>query len=358
VELAGVDARSTTDWTTMLPFTLPIGIAEISLPGVARRPAPAPVDTGCRADLVELAGQQVPIRITGDPEDVATAGGLALEACTPGLELAEGDTILRTSPGRATGLDIDRLVLADDRAGAVEPAGPALDVATSSHRPGRATGTVESDGAPFWLVLDESMNDGWELDVEDATVEGPRPIDSFASGWLVTPTRSGTLPVDARFSPQRALDLGLLASALGAVVCIGLVILGRRGTPRPIPGGEAPTLGEPSGAPPWWAAGVAAVLAGLLVAPAAAPLVGGLVIAARRWPRAARVVPVVVIAASVAGVVLLEAVRQHPASFVWPRHFEWAHRPVLAAVLALAVLALVPDRDDERLRSRTPPVES
>ncbi len=102
-------------------------------------------------------------------------------------------------PGAETGLDLDRLVLAT----------PAWDgrrrrpprARGGGHRPRTAVSSrasCDSDGDPFWLVVDQSVSDGWQLEATGAdglaaTVDGPHPIDGNAVGWLVTPSRAGPL---------------------------------------------------------------------------------------------------------------------------------------------------------------------
>jgi arabinofuranan 3-O-arabinosyltransferase len=340
LEVAGVDIRSTTDWSTLLPFTLPLGIAELDLPGVPPRPE-ADVDTGCRGDLLTVDADPVAVRITGDPTDPSTAGGLALTACAPEVELPAGATTIRTTAGRTTGLAIDRLVLqtATWSAAPTEARGPA--VVTDRAEPGHVTGTVESDGEPFWLVLDESMNDGWELDVEGATVDGPRPVGSYASGWLVTPTAAGSLPVTADWAPQRAVDLALLLSAIGVLGCLALVL--RRGRRAPAVAHPLPEWTATPPVPGWGIVIGVAGLAAFVVAPLAAPLGAAAIAAARRWPWAGRVLPVAVIAAAMAAITVLQVGHGYPASFIWPTRFPWAHQAALLAVVVLLGLAVTPD---------------
>lgn len=351
IEVAAVAIRSTTDWSTLLPFTLPLGIAEVTLPGVAPRPS-AEVATGCRDDLVTLDGEPVPVEVTGDPTDVGTAGGLAIEQCGATLSLPGGESVLRTAPGRTTGLAVDRLVLRNDEWATRSPGagtGEAPAVTTTAARAGHVTGEVTTDGEPFWLVLDESMNTGWELEVEGATVAGPRPIDSYAAGWLVTPSGAGTLAVRADWAPQRAVDVALAVSALGGLACLALVVRGRRrGLPRR-PEPQAPIIETVPPRPAWAAGALAAGLAAVLVAPVAALPAAGLVALARRWPWLGRGVPVAVIAASMAAVTVLQVGHGYPASFIWPTRFPWVHQTTLLAVVVLLVLAGPPD---ERERHR------
>jgi hypothetical protein len=348
VEIAGVDIRSTTDWSTLLPFTLPVGIAEIGLPGAPLRPAEAEVDTGCRSDLLEVAGEAVPLRVTGDARDLSTAGGLDVVACAARASLSQGTTELRTTPGRRSGIALDRLVLrSQDTPTSAPPTSPP-GVTTRSHRPGHVTGTVEGDGEPFWLVLDESMNEGWELTVDGATVEGPRPLDAYAAGWLVIPERAGSLAVTARWTPQRAVDLALLVSFLGVLGCLALVAWPRRRRPTAVGPSGILDLALPDQPPPWPAVLIAAALAALIVDPLAAPVAAAVVLVARRWPAAGVALPVLATAGSAAAVTVLQVGHEYPASFVWPTRFEWVHEVALLSVLVLTTLVLTTSGSERR----------
>ncbi len=66
VTITGTRDLTTFDRHAERPVVLPVGIAELGLPGP---PPPAgaagPLDTGCRRDLLTLDGQPLPVRITG-----------------------------------------------------------------------------------------------------------------------------------------------------------------------------------------------------------------------------------------------------------------------------------------------------
>lgn len=345
IEVAGVDIRSTTDWSTLLPFTLPLGIAEIHLPGVPERPD-TEVDTGCRDDLLTVDGIPLPIRISGDPRAPITNGGLRVEGCRGSMTLPAGSTILRTTPGWSTGLAIDRLVLQHQPGEAPVARRPQVTARSTQVRSGHVSGSVTTDGQPFWLVVDESMNRGWRLHVDGAQVAGPRPIGAYAAGWLVTPVRAGRLAVTADWSPQRTVDLALLVSALAAAACVGLVLVGRRRATLPPSAISRPTLTRRPAPPGWLAVGAGAALAALLVAPvAAAPMAVALVVA-RRWPWTGRALPPILVAASAAAVTVLAVGHGYPASFQWPTRFPWVHAVTLGAVLLLVVLGWSPGADE------------
>ncbi len=57
--------------------------------------------------------------------------------------------------------------------------------------------TGARQGTPFWLVLGESNNAGWEATVDGKNIGGSTLVDGYANGWLVHP-RSGAFAVTLR----------------------------------------------------------------------------------------------------------------------------------------------------------------
>jgi arabinofuranan 3-O-arabinosyltransferase len=210
VTVLEVDARTSPDWYTAEPATLPVAIAGIATPGAPLRPPAVPVDTGCRDDLLRVDGQAVPVRVTGPVTATERYPALDVEACGGPLALGPGSVEVETAPGLETGLHLDRLVLRNPAwetgpgtEGAASGAGRAPRVEVTGSGPASARATIAStDGEPFWLLLDQSVNDGWELSIDGATVDGPRPLDAYAAGWLVEPDGPGELMASVRWAPS------------------------------------------------------------------------------------------------------------------------------------------------------------
>jgi hypothetical protein len=233
------DSSGPIDTTTPPPVALPIAIAEADLDGVPAPASPATVDSGCRSDLVTVDGQPVPIEIHGATRDARR--GLAVTACTPALPLTAGSHRLDT-PRTTTGFTVDRVVLSSDRAGQPTPPTPAgAPISTSGARV-RVTGSspdsydlqVHTDGTPFWLVLGQSHNDGWEATVDGKSLGAPTTVNGFANGWVVPAAKAGTLDIHLRWTPQRAVWFGLAVSAVAVLVCLGLVLVRRRRRGAPV----------------------------------------------------------------------------------------------------------------------------
>ncbi|HJR26545.1 MAG TPA: alpha-(1-_3)-arabinofuranosyltransferase family protein, partial [Acidimicrobiales bacterium] len=215
ISIDGARARTTPDWYSGEPVALPIALAEIGVTDADPVVPADDVDTGCRDDLLTLDGEPLPVRITGDSGAALARGALAVARCDDEpLELPAGTHDLVATPGRETGLDLDRLVLTTPTWDGPSTGAPGPAVEVTDEDRGRVTGVLDSDGEPFWLVLDQSVSDGWDLVVEgpdgaSATVDGPHPIDGNAAGWFGRPAAAGPLVVSATWLPQRSVDLAL-----------------------------------------------------------------------------------------------------------------------------------------------------
>ena len=82
---------------------------------------------------------------------------------------------------------------------------------------------VSGASMPFWLVLGETQNRGWEASVDGGpSLGGSTLIDGFANGWKVDPAalgaagRSGTFDVTLDWAPQNRVWAALVISGASA----------------------------------------------------------------------------------------------------------------------------------------------
>jgi hypothetical protein len=110
------------------------------------------------------------VRIVGTAAQARS--GLAIEPCSGAIALRAGSNTVRSAPGLATGLDVDRVTLSSGVDGAATPPttlGATLDESGAKVRvvdssPDSYDLAVRTDGKPFWLVLGESSNAGWDAE--------------------------------------------------------------------------------------------------------------------------------------------------------------------------------------------------
>jgi hypothetical protein len=245
LQITGIRAVTTNDWTGNRAVDQPAALAEIGLPGPTVPARPARFDSGCRDDLLSIDGEPVAVRITGTMDDALARRPLTIATCGGSagpVPLGGGEHDVRAVPGDLMAIDVDQLVLRSAAGGKASAAtGPLAAEAIAARTDPEATATprltvrhnghdhveVEVSGAtpgePFWLVLGQSFNDGWAATVGGEGIAGPELVDGFANGWQVVPDAESFV-VDLRFAPQRRVDLAIAVSALAAVLCLLLTI--------------------------------------------------------------------------------------------------------------------------------------
>ncbi len=246
-----VRIENTLNYYSQTPIAMPIGIAEVGLPGVQAGTLPPIIPSSCRGDLLSVDGQPLWVSVTGATSAALSRQPLTVSLCGPdsaGLALGPGTHTLRSTLGQVSGFDIDQLAL--DSA----PGGGAMALATATAlQPPPATAspavrvdsqtattihlTVDglarpSDRAGTDLVLGESVNSGWAATVVGGGSLGkPQLIDGYANGWrlgqpaLGPGVHHGTVSLVLRWQPQRRVDLALIISVLAIVACLVLVLV-------------------------------------------------------------------------------------------------------------------------------------
>jgi arabinofuranan 3-O-arabinosyltransferase len=362
---------TTPDPRTHELLTLPVAIAETGMPDVPAPSAPGRVPDGCRTDLLTVDGAPLGVRATGDVAAAEAHRGLTLEACDGApVDLTAGSHVVRSAGGLRTGLDVDRLVLASDRGGGPlarsRPLGARREASDARLRVTDAGLTsvdarVTTNGRPFWLVLGQSHNDGWELEVDGSARVGPRTlVNGYANGWRVTPDGAGELTVRWRWTPQGMVWWGMGISVLGILVCLVLALTrrgdGRVGAPRDVddlPSLESPVAargGRPATSVVLIASLVSAFVVGVASRPWIGLVVGTATLAALLVPRARVVLTagsVAAFALAAAYVVVQQARHGYPTIASWPSQFD-----AVADLVWLAVWLLGADVVVEQLRER------
>ncbi len=238
------------------PIAMPLGIAEVGIPGLQAAPVPAAIPTTCRDNLVAVDGKPVWVSVTGTTATALDRQALTVSLCGPdagGLALGPGTHTLTSVAGQASGFDIDLLALDSAPGGGAMPladattlAAPAVSSSPRAHVVSQSATSIHLtlDGVgtgpgadPFYLVLGQSINRGWKASVTGAGDLGtPVLIDGFANGWRIDPSslgpavQGGKLSVVLTWQPQRQVDVALIVSLAAIVACLVLALrpAGRR----------------------------------------------------------------------------------------------------------------------------------
>ncbi len=419
-----VRQETTTDWYTEQPIVLPFAIAEIGVPGLHFTPEnPASeIPPVCRDNLMTVDGKPVWLKVTGKVGTAEDGGDLTVSGCGPdakGIKLGPGTHDVETAWGDTTGLNLDRVVLDSAAGGSAEPLGadgtltpvpgtlggggvaalPTPKVTGLSTTATSARLVVSGATSPFWLVLGESVNKGWEASIAGGAALGSSSlIDAFANGWYVVPGARHTFEVDLVWRPQKKVDEALVVSAAAALACLLMAVVpfsvrrrrspatsnesparaahARRrrtrwritptgntagGRPEDPPAVAEATDAAPAPAFPWSRAGhptsiIATVVIALLCAVAtwavvpapwagpAAAAVGATSLVAARLRGFRTLLALAAVGGSVAAgaITILGQLHHHfPPGDSWPANFEPASIVTLVAFAALAADALV-----------------
>jgi arabinofuranan 3-O-arabinosyltransferase len=326
------------------PRALPVAVSEVTVPGWTATASTPLLPTACRNDLISLDGMPLPIQVDGEGN---------LSSCGPAvITLRVGEHTLASTPGLATGIDIDRLVLRHDAYATPSPPTPTVQVGTQS--PSETTVQVGQATDPFLLVFGQGWARGWEASVNGNNLGAPTRVDGGSMAWAIDPSLT---PASVRLTwrPQRLVNTGLLVSALGAVLCLLLVIFGwwgsrkaarsARSTATAIWALRSPAISTQSTVPGRRSRGLAgvvtvALLAAAVVAPWAAVAVCAVAVMARLSPRLRRVglaAAVCCLAATGLFVAGQQFRHRYRPGFGWPHSFGAVHALALLSVIFLVL---------------------
>jgi hypothetical protein len=385
-----LDNRSVTtrEWYCECDLTMPVGIAELGMPGVPAVRVAATIPDDCRADLVTVDDRPFPVRVVGATADALARRPLRLVSCSadaaPVLALDAGRHVLSTQPGNRFGFDVDRLVVAseaggdawatfDDAAGLTDvPSPPAAEPTVKMLESGRYKASVRVSGAekPFWLVLGQSVNAGWRATSDGKALGESTLADGYGNGWLVHPRADGKpFEVDLEWVPQRTVNRAIAASILFVIACLAIVavsLLRRRRRRREglVPAAVEPRVDARLESPlvaPGRRPGVVGIALTTLIALAVGAAVVtpwvGLVLGAAvllvllfpRWRGVLSLVPAIALAGCGAYIAVKQYHVRLPATFEWPTFFWQVRTLGWIAIVFLAADALV---EIVRTRSR------
>ena len=393
VEIADI-TRVTSVGPNGAPITLPIGIAEMGMPGVARAPMPAQMLDACITGQLTIDGQPIGFRVIGTTEDALKGRSLALIGCQPGITLGAGTHELHARMPRSEGIALHRVVLSSGSDGSAAPPFAVVDPETalpSDDVPPVLTPVTQgrtsmkfttAANTPYWLVLGQSLNEGWHATVNGKDLGAPVLVDGFANGWLVPP-QSGDGPslISLKWKPQDGVQLALILSLVAGLLCVLVIAWASvRLRRRRCEANDDETADDdiPAVVNPFRSVGkrpgpIGLVLTPLLIGIATAVLVrpvwglltAAIVLAALVAPRAAGVLRF--IPAAILGLIGMYTafgqLRHHyPATFAWPTYFERSRDLAFIAVVLLVAEVIVGfvrknGYQKEELEDATPRVE-
>ena len=209
------------------PAQLPVGLASVSVPGLAglhvAAPSPStPFRLGCGSGPpITVSGQVYQTSVNGTLGDLIGLQPVKLGLCTPGggLTLAAGRQMLAAKP--SGDFTITDLRLSTPQAVSAAAASRRIKV-LAWHSDRRALRIAP--GAASYLEIHENFNAGWS-----ATLNGRRLTPTTLDGWqqaFVVPAGQGGA-IDLVYQPTTIYHVGIIASAVALLLMLGVATTGR-----------------------------------------------------------------------------------------------------------------------------------
>ncbi|MGI9603133.1 MAG: alpha-(1-_3)-arabinofuranosyltransferase domain-containing protein [Acidimicrobiales bacterium] len=351
----------TKDWYSSNPISMPIGIVEIAELADSVT-VPDTFDDRCRLDLVSVDGVPVGISLGGSSTATIDREPLSVRLCDGPIDLGGGRRLIESEPGRSTGIDVDRLAFASSRPQPIPESAPTATVVASENT--EVVIDLQPSAEPYWLVLGQSQNAGWEASGLDGSGQSTL-VAGFANGWRVEP-HTETLRVTLTWTPQTTVDRAIVISLLFVIAALVLLVVGRPDRGPASRMDRQPIWGSPRrGSVSSRLLGVACVGVGLFtfVNLPEWRLLSILAMAALwftvrggRWARRLPALGAAVALAVAGAYITIEQYRnRYPPDFGWPQFFDAVHVVGVVAVLLLAVdvvasmlAPLAPETDEDR----------
>lgn len=366
--------RQTRDWYSGHDIAMPVGIADLGIPGLHVARPGGPIDPKCRSGLLTVDGRDVAVSLRGSVADALAGNPIDIQPCglTAGLPLAKGAHTLRTAPGLTTGINLDQLSLRSAAGGRADTststlispnnakAAPKLavthqDSTSLTIRPSRSTHA-------YWLAFGQSHNLGWTANADGKDLGQPTLLNGYGNGWKIP---AGTRQVKLQWTPQKIVNVLLWASVLGGLVLVALILWPMRHRLAPFADEHAPVPIDPepsrprpvdrhrvlryAGARPGGRSIALAGAASLLVFGAFIGVQAGVIAAvatvlAARYRRARPLLTVggpALLLASAAYIVFKQHQEKFEIGFEWPAYFSAVHQVAWMAVAFLTIDVVV-----------------
>jgi arabinofuranan 3-O-arabinosyltransferase len=287
------ELRQTISSTTGKSRLLPAGISEITINGAPNQASAGAVKIGCSDGVDALVdGIPIPLWATATRDQLLSGAEIAATPCSgASADLQSG--VHRVRLAASPLLEPDSITLAR---GAIATSPGDAGSAAPLHW-GATLRTVRvAAAAPALLVVRENANAGWRATLGGHRLSSVR-LDGWQQGWIVPAGAAGIITLS--YTPQSTFEVGLLAGLLAALAVVALMLVPARR--RDVPGvgdrvfgtrwlaagsmiaafllagvtalaigaavyGLFWTMRRLGRVVPWWASGVAVVLAGCVEA--------------------------------------------------------------------------------------------
>jgi arabinofuranan 3-O-arabinosyltransferase len=238
ITIISIDPRTTFDRRYGDTRVLPAAISELTgtvgIDAVGFDPS-ATIESRCdnatsntTGSLVDIDGSEVAFAYSTSAGDLLDGAPVEARSCDL-LSLTAGSHDLSATVLNAPGLSVDQVVLADPDLPAPATVDSLVGVDVQRNDP-RAR-DVEVDACPTgcWIVLGEGFNTDWEASLDGSPLGPPVAVDGGFNGWQLPPSDEART-VTFRWTAQTPVTLGLIVSALAALLCLVIGVGAARST--------------------------------------------------------------------------------------------------------------------------------
>jgi arabinofuranan 3-O-arabinosyltransferase len=223
-------ANSAGDTQQGQPSQLPIGLARVSIPGLAGLREAVPDDTASfrlscgQGPSVSVDGHRYQTSVTGTLGELIQLQPVQLQLCTAGgaLALPAGQQQLTAAP--SSDFDITSLSL-------VSPTAAASATATNGDAGTRAVHVISwqadsrtvtiGPGPASYLEVHENANPGWSATLDGRALK-PLTLDGWQQAFLVPAGQGGTITL--AYTPATVYHVGIIVSAVALLVLAGVAV--------------------------------------------------------------------------------------------------------------------------------------
>ncbi len=200
----------------------PIAISEMTLGQLKPLVIANQFKSKCRSDLISIDGIGVPVSVSSSTADAMAQRQIAFSSCGKKLSLSVGTHHLRSAFGVGTGINIDNIALASPSSQVAPAVVPILNL--KSHWTSRWSmeAQVPKSSAGQFVAVGQSFGPGWTARLDGVDLGSPLLIDGASMGWRLPVKMSGAEKLVVTWTPQGTVNIALLASLLGLLLCLGL----------------------------------------------------------------------------------------------------------------------------------------
>lgn len=200
----------------------PIAITEWKLGTIKPESISSTFRSTCRSDLISIDGTGIPVYVHGSTADALAQHQIAFSSCGEKFSLSAGTHHLRAAFGVGTGINIDNISLASLADSASPAVTPILNLKSHWTNRWSMEARIPANAAGQYVAVGQSFGPGWTARLDGADLGAPLLIDGASMGWLLPSKMSGAQNLVVTWTPQGTVNLALLASLLGLLLCLGI----------------------------------------------------------------------------------------------------------------------------------------